>query len=156
MPNRTVVSIQITPQNKEPMIAVDSVRAQAGCGLEGDRFFYEEGVSDGKRKGYQVTLIEREAIEAVNRDHNIPIQPIETRRNIVTQHVALNHLVGKTFQVGNVKMRGVSLCEPCMHLQKLTYPGTLKAFVHRGGLRAEILSDGVIQSEDEIQIFESE
>lgn len=147
----TVVSINITPEKHGNLQAVDQVEAQAGCGLVGDRFFFQDGVSKGSRRGYQVTLIEREAIEAANQDYEIPLEPRETRRNLITQGVALNHLVGKTFFVGSVQLKGVSLCEPCSHLQSLTRPGVMKSLIHRGGLRAEILNDGMIQVGDVIQ-----
>jgi MOSC domain-containing protein YiiM len=97
-----------------------------------------------------VTLIESEAIDAVNRDYAMRIDPIETRRNILTRGVALNHLVGKEFSVGNVRLRGLELCEPCKHLEGMTRPGVMRALVHRGGLRAQILQGGVVSVGDSI------
>jgi MOSC domain-containing protein YiiM len=64
--------------------------------------------------------------------------------------VPLNHLVDKEFHVGEVRLRGVRLCEPCQHLAGLTQPRVLPALVHRGGLRAEILTDGYIRTGDPI------
>lgn len=148
----SIVSISITEESKGEMQPLQKVRAVAGCGLQGDRFFFQEGVTPGYRRGYQVTLIESEAIEAVNQDHEIPFDLHESRRNIITQGVPLNHLVGKIFFVGEVEMRGVSLCEPCSHLQALTRQGVMKALIHRGGLRAEILNDGIIHVGDPITI----
>ncbi|HZD93607.1 MAG TPA: MOSC domain-containing protein, partial [Candidatus Sulfotelmatobacter sp.] len=66
-------------------------------------------------------------------------------RNLLTCGMALNHLVGREFQIGDVRLRGLRLCEPCGHLQKLTGKDVLKALCHRGGLRAEILSGGMIK-----------
>jgi len=141
-----LIAIYISEKKAEGMQSVGSVQALAGKGLMGDRF-YENVPKETKR---QVTLIEQEAVDAVNRDYNIPLAPNETRRNLLTVGVPLNHLVGKEFSIGSVRLRGYELCEPCNHLQKLTRPGVMKALLHRGGIRAEILSDGEIKAGDEI------
>ena len=75
---------------------------------------------------------------------------VETRRNVVTRGIALNHLVGKRFRVGEVLLQGIRLCEPCDHLESLTRPGVRQALLHRGGLRAQILEGGVIRVGDPI------
>jgi MOSC domain-containing protein YiiM len=95
-------------------------------------------------------LIEIEAIEALRRDYDIDIAPGLSRRNIVTRGVALNHLVEREFTVGEVILRGTRLCEPCSHLERLTRRGVLRGLIHRGGLRAEIVSGGMIQIGDGI------
>ncbi len=69
----------------------------------------------------------------------------DSRRNVVTRGVPLNHLVGKEFMVGDVKVRGLKLCEPCSHLQRLSHEKVLPGLVHRGGLRAQILTEGIIR-----------
>jgi len=76
--------------------------------------------------------------------------PAASRRNITTRGVPLNHLVGRRFRVGDVVLEGRRLCEPCEHLQSLTKPGVLKALVHRGGLRADIVVGGTIRLSDPI------
>jgi MOSC domain-containing protein YiiM len=127
------------------------VRAVAGKGLEGDRYFNQVGTySNHPGIGRQVTLIEIEAIEALKQDYDIELNPGASRRNIVTRGVALNHLVGREFKVGEVRLRGDRLCEPCSHLQKLTQQGVMRGLIHRGGLRAEILTAGVIRVDDVI------
>src|SRR4029077_11028520 len=100
-----------------------------------------------------VTLIEREAVDAVRtEDGTIDVREDQTRRNLVTGDVALNHLVGREFRVGTVRMRGVRLAEPCVYLEQLTgLNGVRAAFVHRGGLRAEILDDGELRVGDAIE-----
>jgi MOSC domain-containing protein YiiM len=98
-----------------------------------------------------VTLIEVEALEALQRDYGVELQPSESRRNIVTRGVALNHLIGREFSVGDVRLRGLELCEPCGHLEGLTRPGVKQGLIHRGGLRAQILSEGVINVGDRIE-----
>jgi MOSC domain-containing protein YiiM len=127
------------------------VRAIAGKGLEGDRYFNQVGTySNRPGTGREVTLIEIEAIEALKRDYDIGLRPGESRRNIVTRGVPLNHLLGREFKVGEVRLRGARLCEPCSHLQKLTQQGVMRGLIHRGGLRAEILTGGVIRVDDVI------
>ncbi len=65
--------------------------------------------------------------------------------------VPLNHLVGREFQIGPVRLRGIKLCEPCGHLEKMTVPGIEKALLHRGGLRAEILTSGTLRPGDPVK-----
>jgi hypothetical protein len=153
-----VVSIHIAPQGAAPMETVGEVRAVPGRGLAGDRYFAGRGHYSSKASfgGREVTLIEIEAIEAlsegvVNAEGQrlgIKLAPGDARRNIVTSGVPLNHLVGRTFLVGPVLMRGARLCEPCTHLEGLTQAGVLGGLVHRGGLRAQILTEGVIRPGD--------
>lgn len=130
---------------------VDAVHAVAGQGLEADRYATGEGIKARKVGGKRAaTLIEAEALEALERDYEVQIGPGESRRNITTRGIALNHLVGRTFKVGEAVLRGVELCEPCNYLESLTRPGVRAGLVHRGGLRAEILENGMIKVGDAI------
>jgi len=97
-----------------------------------------------------LTLIEAEAIEALKRDYNVELAPREARRNLVTRGIALNHLVGRDFQIGEVRAHGIRLCEPCDHLQRLTGRQLIKGLRHRGGLRAQILTPGSIRVGDSL------
>ena len=113
MKNGTVVSIHIAAGAAAPMKEVPEVRAVAGKGLEGDRYFSQAGTySYQQGSSRHVTLIELEAIEAAKRDYGIELAAGETRRNVVTRGLALNHLVGKEFTIGEVRLRGTELCEP--------------------------------------------
>ena len=156
----TLEAIFIGPMKREPMQRVDSVSAIAGVGLEGDRHATGSGTfSRGSAKpgnphfprDRQVTLIESEAIEAVNRDCELEFEAAQSRRNLLVRGVPLNHLIGKEFVIGEVRIRGLRLCEPCGHLEKLTVSGIEKALLHRGGLRAEILTTGTLRSGDRVQ-----
>ena len=138
-----VVSINIASEAEAPMQSVEEVRAIPGRGLEGDRYFDNKGRAPEVRR--ELTLIEAEAIEAMKRELDVDYGLSDSRRNIVTRGVPLNHLVGKEFWVGEVKARGIMLCEPCAHLQKLTIKQVLPGLIHRGGLRAEILTEGTIR-----------
>ena len=126
----------------EALAPVESVRAVAGKGLEGDRHFFAEGA----RPGGALTLIEAEVLEDVG------LTGPQSRRQVVTRGVRLNDLVGKRFSVGGVECVGVELCEPCLHLQSLTRPGIIDDLVHRGGLNADILTTGTIAVGDEITV----
>lgn len=149
-----VVGIWIAPAEGAPMESLDEVRALAGKGLAGDRYAAEAGKYSGRRLEHAqraVTLIEREAIEGARNEYGVELGEHESRRNLVTVGVPLNHLVGREFSVGEVRMRGIDLAEPCTYLEGLlAREGVRKAMVHRGGLRAEILTDGPIHVGDRI------
>jgi MOSC domain-containing protein YiiM len=146
-----VSGIFIGPEKGKPMVGVEKVRAVAGGGLEGDRYFAKKGTFSKKDDpSREVTLIEQEALDAAWRSYDVEVDPAETRRNILTEGAPLNHLVGREFTVGEVRLRGIKLCEPCGHLERVTAKGVREPLVHRGGLRAQILSDGVIRVGDPI------
>ena len=147
----TVIAIHIASTGAAPMRAVTTARAVAGKGLEGDRYYSKLGTySNESGSGRDVTLIEIEAIEALKQDYKVQLDPGQSRRNIITRGVALNHLVEREFRIGDVVLRGTRLCEPCAHLEKLTVKGTMRGLIHRGGLRAEIVKGGTIRVGDQI------
>jgi MOSC domain-containing protein YiiM len=146
----TLESIYIAPAATAPTHAVQEVLAIPGVGLEGDRYAMRQGTFFKPEPDFELTLIEAEAIEALKREYDIELAPGAARRNLVTRGVALNHLVGRDFQIGEVKIHGIRLCEPCDHLQRLTGRQVIKGLLHRGGLRAQILSQGVIRVGDSL------
>ena len=153
MSSGSLLAIAISSDAKQPLETVNEVEALPGKGLRGDRYAEVKGAfqSGGEIKPSQeVSLIEAEAIEAVVRDYDLEISHADTRRNLLTLGVALNHLVGKMFQIGEVTLRGVKLCEPCGYLESLTCEGIEQALKHRGGLRAQIVSGGTIRVGDAI------
>ena len=141
----TVISINIASAAEAPMQSVNEARAIPGRGLEGDRYCTGNGTFSKAKPDRELTLIEAEAIEAMKRELNVNYGLGDSRRNVVTRGVPLNHLVGKEFLIGDVKVRGLRLCEPCSHLQKLSQEKVLPGLIHRGGLRAQILSEGTIR-----------
>lgn len=144
-----VVSIHVAEKAGTPMESRQHVEAIAGRGLEADRYFHRIGHwSDKPGVSREITLVEIEAIEALAREKNIEIAPGTARRNVVTRGVPLNQLVGREFQVGAVRLRGTKLCEPCQYLEDLTNKGLLAGLIHRGGLRADIISGGTIRVGD--------
>jgi hypothetical protein len=123
--------------------------AVAGRGLEGDRYFNGQGTfSDRYSRGHDLTLIEQEVLD------DLSMTPETTRRNIITSGVELDTLIGAEFRIREVSCLGQRRCEPCAHLARLTAPGTLRALVHQGGLRADILRGGVIRVGDELAAAE--
>ena len=141
-----VVSIHIAPAAGEPMVSVPEAQAEPGKGLKGDRYSRQAGTYSDKPGGHrEVTLIEIEALEALERDYRVKLAPGESRRNVVTRGVLLNHLVGREFWIGEVALRGLRLCEPCSHLARLSGKSVLPGLVHRGGLRAQILVGGMLR-----------
>lgn len=144
------------------MVSVPEVRAVPGRGLVGDRYYAGRGYYSARPSygGREVTLIETETLEALRSGVvnaagdrlGIELTAAESRRNIATAGVPLNHLVDRTFLVGPVRMRGTRLCEPCQYLETLTgRPRLLQALLHRGGLRAQILTEGVIRVGDVVR-----
>lgn len=147
-----VVGIYIAPHRGEPTISVEQVHVIPGRGIEGDRYFRKSASRDASaRTGRELTLIELEAIESMRRD-GIQISSDKTRRNVITQGISLNELVGKIFTVGKIQLRGIRLCEPCDYLASRTDPNLKQAMYHHGGLRTDILSEGFIYINDPISI----
>jgi MOSC domain-containing protein YiiM len=154
----TVVSIHVAPGASAPMQSITEVRALPGRGLDGDRYFAGTGLysKTPSHGGREVTLIEIEAVEALlhgvlnaaGERLGIKLAAADTRRNIATSGVPLNHLVDREFWVGGVLMCGTRLCEPCRYLDDLTQRGVMSGRIHRGGLRAQIFNEGVIRVGD--------
>ena len=143
-----VIKICIAENHGKEMISVKEVRAVAGKGLINDRHFK----NDNKNKN-QITLIENENIDYYNKITGTSISQENFRRNIVTQNIKLNDLVGKEFFVGDIKLKAHDLCRPCKYLQETLNQGnTIKELLLKGGLRCEILKDGKIIVGDEINL----
>ena len=151
----SVKEIFITPASAEAMVAVPSVRAFADRGLAGDRF-YRESWNAVKRSDKAVSLIEDEVLALAAKEIGVEAIGILTRRNIVSRGVPLIELLGREFTVGNVRMRGIRLFEPCGHLVQVSkLPGIFKALEHRSGLKAAVVSDGEIRVGDAVALKQS-
>ncbi len=134
------------------MKTVSRVRAVAGRGLEGDRYYLDAEKETSKREpGREVTLVETEAIGALDRDYGLRIEPKDSRRNIATRGVVLNDLVHREFWVGEVLLRGVRPADPCRDLASRVGEGLLEGLRNRGGLRAQIRKGGMIRVGDPIR-----
>ena len=135
------------------MLPEREVRAVPGKGLEGDRYFNGTGTFSPPepKPDFEVTLIEAENVAAFAAASGLPFTTLHARRNLVTEGIRLNDLVGQEFSVGEVRLRGIRLCEPCNYLAKISYPEALKGLVHQGGLRAQVLSEGVVRVGDAVR-----
>jgi MOSC domain-containing protein YiiM len=152
-----VEAIALAARATGPVVLVPEAQAVAGRGLVGDR--YEAGAGTftpvrGGGRGYDLTLIEAEVLDQLVLPGGRRLEYGEARRNLITRGVDLNSLVGRRFRVGNVECLGQRLCEPCAHLERLTTKGILRPLIHRGGLRADILTDGHISVGDAIHADE--
>ena len=142
-----VEGIYLSEKAKRLPVAVDSARVVAGRGLSGDRYFLGKGsFSHWRGSGRALTLVEAEALEDVG------LSFAAARRNVVTRGVDLNALVGVRFRVGSVECLGRRLCEPCRHLERLEGDGLMRSLAGRGGLRADVLSDGVVAVGDPVVV----
>lgn len=147
----TVEVIAVAAEAGGPMTVALSVEALADRGLVGDRYERGEGTfSNPKGRGYDLTLVEAEALEELAAG-GVELAPEEARRNLVVRGVALDGLIGKRFRVGEVECFGQRRCEPCAHFERLTRPGVLRGLIHRGGLRADVLSGGEIRTGDRVE-----
>jgi len=148
----TLLHIFVAERAAAPMCELKMVRLIEGVGLEGDRYALGLGhYSTNPRPDRQVTLCEMETLEALRRDYQIGLTPAETRRNLITLDVPLNHLVGRRFRVGEAVLYGARLNIPCQYLEDLLGKPVLKPLLHRSGLNCQIVEGGVIRPGDVIQ-----
>ena len=145
-----VLKLGITNTNNKEIEEFDSIEVIAGKGIVGDRHF-----KDFNDPYCELSLIESENIDYYNFKYGLNINYIDFRRNIITKGIKLNDLIGKKFQVGNVKVEGIDLCRPCKHLTEMLNQGNiLKEFLRRGGLRCQILTSSKIYVGDKIKIVD--
>ena len=144
-----VFKICITKESGKDLEDTDSISVIANKGIENDRYFNDDNDNDG-----QLTVIEKENIDYYNSISKSDIPYINFRRNIITSGIKLNDLVGKELFVGNVKIKVHRLCDPCKYLQdKLNDNNLVKKLVNKGGLRCQVITDGIISVNDEINII---
>jgi hypothetical protein len=142
-----IEAIYVSPSAGQAATPLHTARALPGQGLDGDRHVTGDGTFPSGLPGSALTLIEAEVCESFEP----PLGPDDHRRNVVTRGVALNDLVGHEFTLGTVRCKGMRLCEPCTVVQRYAGRPVLRALVHRGGLRADILADGEIGVGDTVR-----
>ncbi len=148
----TVLSIQIAPAANAQLQNLEEVKVVEGLGLEGDRYYNRAGTySDKHDESREATFIESEALDALRDDYRVELNGADSRRNFTTRGVALNHLVGRQFKIGEAVFRGIRLCEPCTHLEELSGKSVRKGLIHRGGLRAQIVKPGLVCVGDDVE-----
>lgn len=141
-----VEALAIAPAAEADMQLLDVAHAIEGRGLDGDRYAVRAGTftpRTGHRPGYDLTLIAAEALDEVAAAGD-PVDFAATRRNVLTRGIDLDTLIGRRFTIGDALCRGSRRCEPCAHLERVSGPGHLRPLIHRGGLRADILTAGTI------------
>lgn len=138
-----ILGIYIGEKACQSLQSMNEVEAVAGRGLRGDRYFLKQGCfSNYRGRGRHLTLIESEVLESLDPDLRISVE--DARRNVLTENVDLNSLVGSFFQIGELVLRGDRLCHPCEYLQALTQTPVLTSLKGRGGLRADIVKGGLL------------
>ena len=151
-----IVNLLISKSVESSMLNVNQMVLEVGKGIFGDRYYNQEGTFSNKEKiepDRDVTLIEIEKINQLNEEHNLNITAEDFRRNIVVSNCDLNSLVGKEFQIGEVVLKGIRLCEPCKYLaDKLNEKKALTEMVHKAGLRAQIIKGGSIDLTSQLEI----
>ena len=143
----TVEGLAVAPAAEAPMQLLEVAQARAGRGLDGDRYAAGAGTFSsraGRRPGYDLTLIAAEVLDEMAAAGQT-LDFAGTRRNVLTRGIDVNALVGRRFRIGDVLCEGRRLCEPCVHLDRLSGPGILRPLIHRGGLRVDVLTDGEIR-----------
>lgn len=137
------------------MVSVSEVQAIAGRGIKGDRYYEKRGTfsPEPHKADFELTMIEKEKVEEFAQRSGLPFTVKDARRNLVTEGIELNELVGKEFYIGESRLKAIRLCEPCNYLAKISYPETLKGLVHKGGLRVQILESGSIRVGDTIRVI---
>jgi MOSC domain-containing protein YiiM len=152
-----VREIWTAPAAAAPMVRSASVEALAGVGLAGDRYALGGGTwASYPVQEKQVTLIDAAEVAAVAQEVGVPLTPGATRRNLVTDGVALPALVGRYFAVGDVLMFGTKRCPPCTHLERLTGWKLVKALAARGGVNAAVLVGGTVAEGDVVRLVTDE
>jgi MOSC domain-containing protein YiiM len=143
-----LLGIYIADRKGRPMRSLGEAQLVSGQGIVGDRTFSAK-VQDPSR---EVTLIEIEQVEDFNSAYGMALKPEDLRRNLVTEGIGLNDLVGFEFAVGSVVLRGIRLCEPCKYLASLTHHDVVRGLKHRAGLRAGIVQGGVVKLHDTVDV----
>ena len=149
----TVDRIHVVPDTGGDPVSQQSVEVVADRGIKGDRYFRGRGLYNehDNLEPSDVTLIEAEALEAAAKDYGVDLNDGAHRRNITTRGVALNHLVGNRFRVGQAVFQGIGLCEPCGYMEsQADTSDSTTALKHRGGLDAHIVESGTITVDGEI------
>lgn len=149
----SITGIFISAQAGGEPRSMERIEALAERGLAGDRYAEGRGTfSEVPGNGRHLTMIEREAVEAFNAEFGKQLRPEQLGRNLVTSGVRLNDLVGQRVRIGSALIAIQRYCEPCTTLQRRLGEETLRGFVHRGGVRADVLEGGEIRVGDPITL----
>ena len=132
------------PQGEHPLLEVPQIECVAGKGIRGDRFF--EFKPDYKG---QITFFAWEGFEQLWEELGVTNRDAAaTRRNVITAGLDLTSLISKEFEIQGVRFLGMEECRPCQWMNAAIHPGAEAWMRGRGGLRAKILSDGLLKAEE--------
>jgi MOSC domain-containing protein YiiM len=146
----TVVGIFTAPAKGAPPIGRDAVRAVAGRGLEGDRYFHTyQGDHD---PAADITLIEAGLLSAATSEHGVDLDAGQHRRNVVIDGINLLEVLGRTIKIADV-VEVLAHNPPCRYLQELTGEPMLQALRRRGGVRGHISVSGIIRLGDSVRTY---
>lgn len=148
-----VLELLISEEAGKTLQSNQTVQLKAGRGVVGDRYYLAQGTHSKVLKDkpdVELTLIEQEEIKSFDDKTGLGYVGRDFRRNIVTEGIRLNDLVGKEFYIGKVRLKGIRLCEPCAYLSGLLGKEIMEHMIHKSGLRAEILTDGFIDLADSV------
>jgi MOSC domain-containing protein YiiM len=149
-------AMYVAARRGEPLAAVNRVRAVPGRGLVGDRYYLgRSSLSRWPRPERAVSLIEQEGLDYALQAHGIDLGAGRSRRNLVTVDISLAALIGPRFRIGTVLFQGVGPCTSCRYLERNEGPGAFAALTGRGGLRAEVLAEGVLALGDAVEVFDA-
>lgn len=147
----TVTGIFVIATAGGDPVGAEKAEVVAGVGLVGDRYAEGTGTySDGSPVGRQLTLVDGDDVAAAAAAAGVAIRPGEARRNVETEGIDLQALIGHRFRVGAVECVGVRACPPCDLLDDRLGPGVKAALAGRGGLRADVVAGGIITVGDGI------
>ena len=151
-----IAKLLISKDTQSDMLNVNQIVLEIGKGIFGDRYYNQEGTFSNKGEiepDRDVTLKKKKKIDALNKENDLNITAEDFRRNIVVSNCDLNSLVGKEFQIGEVVLKGLRLCEPCKYLSnKLDNEKVLSQMVHKAGLRAQIIKGGSIDLNSQVEV----
>ncbi|MBL9116773.1 MAG: molybdenum cofactor biosysynthesis protein [Verrucomicrobiaceae bacterium] len=140
-PEHNYVGHHGQPPGLSPTVRCAEVECVAGKGIKGDRYF---GWKDDY-KG-QVTFFAEETWERLCQQMAVTDKDAGVfRRNVITRGVDLNTLIGKEFEVQGVRFLGTQEAAPCHWMNEAFGPGAEAALQGYGGLRAKILTDGILR-----------
>jgi len=143
----SVTFVSVRPEKKLLPKSIDKVEAKSDSGLDGDHF------SSTYSKKRQVTLIQQEHLEAVSNILSQEIDPLLTRRNIVVSGINLLALKDRKFEIGTAIMKATGYCHPCSRMETNLGPGGYNAMRGHGGITAEVIEDGLIQTGSEVRLL---
>jgi MOSC domain-containing protein YiiM len=126
------------------MVEVPMIECVAGRGIRGDRYFDFKNNYKG-----QITFFSGEVFDELCGALQIDdCSPTSLRRNVITRGVNLNEFIGEDFEIDGLYFHGMEECRPCYWMDRAVAPGAEEFLKGRGGLRAKIVSGGILRARE--------